>query len=188
MLFMHPCTMREGSKLRSRVNVISIRKFGKGSSRDATRWEQGNFFEIPLRGLAVNRYTFVADMSRIWTVNAEALPRTQRVASLTDAGMLAVQHRLIFHLTRLSIEYRELRQANRALLAELEMQHGWVALTVGVAGAADPGQIGAAEATFDAFLTSNQRRERLRDTVRGEPEVRKEFNEACLKQFGSMPL
>jgi len=127
-------------------------------------------------------------MSAIWTVNRAALPRTRRIASLTDDGMLGVQHRLIFHLTRLSIPYVELRQANRALLAELEMQRGWVELAVKTSSACDSTQIEVAETGFDTFLDTNGRRERLRDTSKGEPTVRKEFNEACLKRFGSLPL
>lgn len=187
MLFMHPCTMRSGPSLQDWVSVIRVRKFGKGSRKDADRWEEGNFSEIPLRGLESNRAIFVADMGAIFTVASSQIPRTRRIASLTDSGMLAVQHRLIYHLTRLSIPYTELRQANRGLLAELEMQHGWVALAVPSSGVPDLEQIQAAEEEFDVFLTCNGRRDRLRDTATGEPQVRKEFNDACLKRFGSLP-
>lgn len=186
MLFMHPCTMRDGAVLAGEVTVLEVRKFGKGSARDRDRWEVGNFFEIPLRRLLNNRTIYVADMRRIETVDSAALPRCSRIASLTDAGMLAVQHRLIFHLTRLSIEYPELEEVNRALLAELEMQRSWSELSAPASSVTESAVI-AAEKTFDEFLAANDRRSRLRDPVNGEASVRREFNEACLKLFGSLP-
>jgi hypothetical protein len=188
MLFMHPCTMREGVTLRDFVNVVRVRKFGKGSSRDATRWEEGNYSEIPLKRLKSNRDVYVAEMSSIWTVPASSLPRTSRIASLTDAGLLAIQHRLIFHLTRLAIGYEELAQVNRALLAELEMQHGWVGLALSSEKEIGLPQLEDAEYHFETFLSADDRRARLRDTLSGEPAVRREYHEACLKRFGSLPL
>jgi hypothetical protein len=186
MLFMHPCTMRSGVAIADHVTVLRVRKFGKGSARDRDRWEAGNYSEIPLRKLLQNRNIYDAEMSKIDTVDSATLPRTSRIASLTDAGMLAVQHRLIFHLTRLSIDYPELEQVNRALLAELEMQRSWSELSVPAQAATETAVVEAEEA-YEEFLAANDRRIRLRDPLEGEAGVRREFNEACLKQFGSLP-
>jgi hypothetical protein len=126
MLFMHPCTMREGARLREFVTAVRV-KFHEGRvlAKPGT-WANRNKL-MPLPDLfGSGDSTHVADFMLIGTVPSESLDRSRRVAQLSADGRLILQQRLIFHLTRHAPSLDVLREASRGLELELQAQTDWM--------------------------------------------------------------
>jgi hypothetical protein len=157
MLFLHPCTMRRGATLISDVTVIAVTMHTRRRVVDEpdhwARW----FSVMPLPDLTgTGRQTHVADFLKIATIAAIALPRSQRVGSLSQLGRGVMQQRIIHHLTRLVPTLDELDQATRAVELEIEAQADWVQAACLHHQAETDEVITAAESAFDAFLSENE--------------------------------
>lgn len=157
MLFLHPCTMRRGATLISDVTVIAVTMYARKRVVDEPdRWAR-RFSVMPLPDLTgTGKQTHVADFLKIGTIASTALPRSQRVGSLSQLGRGIMQQRVIFHLTRLAPTLDELDQATRAVELEIEAQADWVQAACLYHQAETDEVIMTAEATFDAFLSENE--------------------------------
>jgi len=126
MLFMHPCTMREGARLRDFVTAVRVR-FHEGRVLSNPRtWANRNKL-MPLPDLlASGDSTHIADFMQLGTIPSSSLDRTRRVSQFSADGRLALQQRLIFHLTRHAPSVDVLRNAGQPLELELQAQIDWM--------------------------------------------------------------
>lgn len=126
MLFMHPCTMREGARLREAVTAVRVRFHQDRVLPRAGTWANRNKL-MPLPDLlGSGDSTHVADFMLIGTIPSASLDRTRRVSQLSADGRLILQQRLIFHLTRHAPSMDVLRQASHGLELELQSQTDWM--------------------------------------------------------------
>jgi hypothetical protein len=157
MLFLHPCTMRRGATLISDVTVIAVTMYTRKRVVDEPGHWSRRFSVMPLPDLTgTGKQTHVADFLKIGTIASTALPRSQRVANLSQLGRGVIQQRIIYHLTRFAPTLDELDQATRAVELEIEAQADWVQAACLHHRAETIEVIMAAEAAFDAFLSENE--------------------------------
>lgn len=165
MLFMHPCTMRQGTRLRDRLTVVQVRVESSGKVlTQPIHWAARNKV-MPLPDLADDgRSTHVGDFMEMATVTVAELPRTARVAQLSVTGRLHMQQRLVFHFTRYRPSIDDLGRATEAVELEAQQQADW--LQAGCCGDDDaPADlVEKLEAEYQAFLGDS----RDPSSVRGE--------------------
>jgi|GEM_PF-1637721 len=154
MLFMHPCTMRQGVALRTVQTVVLV---SEKSPRKVigpdhwSRWLKG----MPLPDLNDDqRSTHFGDFMSIWSVAADDLPRSTRVAQLSHQGRLVLQQRLICHLTRYAPDLREIERSTRPVSEEIVLQGDWVSSGLAALDAAgsEIAIIDGLESLFDDFM------------------------------------
>jgi hypothetical protein len=126
MLFMHPCTMREGARLRDLVTAVRVRFHDNRVLPKPGTWAKRNKL-MPLPDLfGSGDSTYVADFMLIGTIPSGSLDRTRRVSQLSADGRLILQQRLIFHLTRHAPSVDVLHEASHGLELELQAQTDWM--------------------------------------------------------------
>lgn len=153
MLFMHPCTMREGARLRNFVTAVKVVHENERVLTKPGNWTNRNKV-MPLPDLyGSGRDTYVADFMSIGTVASADLDRGKRVSQLSVEGRLQLQQRLIFHLTRHAPSIHLLRQASTALDLELEAQTDWMEQAYKNGSLKDLSAIENYEVAFDQFLS-----------------------------------
>jgi len=128
MLFMHPCTMREGASIRHLQTVIKVDVKTKRKVLGPDQWE-GWFKGMPLPDLDNGQHsTHQADFMRIWTVSATDLPRDHRISQLSHSGRLILQQRLVHHLVRYAPDLRVVESVTLPVSEEILLQGEWVSL------------------------------------------------------------
>ena len=131
MLFMHPCTMREGVRLTQRVTMVQVRRKHATKVLDEPRyWKSPKVMPLPdLPGGGVS--THFADFMLISTVDSTVIPRDARVAQLSALGRHHMLQRIIFHLTRSAPSIDTIESSVLRVQAELALQADWVAAAAG---------------------------------------------------------
>lgn len=155
MLFMHPCTMRNGVVLKPNVTVIRVRQHSarKRLLDQPADWAD-NFKVMPLPDMLGNGTdTFFADFMSIATVNSKMLDRANRVARFSLPGRAQFQQRIIYHMTRFAPSVDVLESATAAVEEELALQEDWVGASMRAAGDGR-GDVDSSEAAFDAYMSS----------------------------------
>jgi len=164
MVITHPCSMRAGSKLRSRQTVVSIQ--GVKPPGKELAWRTSHYDYMPLPGLthaSIGNGYPVADFRAIAGEETANLGYQARIAALSHEGILHLQQRLAHHLTRAIIDLPTLARVSNPVLTEAELQEEWVAwATKGVAGDALEQAIKAAETVFQGVIDDEDRRLRTR--------------------------
>lgn len=148
----HPCTMRTGATLKSRLQAARVRADGPPIRLED--WADGHFRAMPLPGLKGNSTNASAVLSEIGLVQASDLKLDHRIACLSEAGIYLLQQRLVFCLTRVRIGLDTLAEASRHVLDEVDLLEEWVERQV-----PDTAATGFSEALvkaseeFDVFLS-----------------------------------
>src|SRR5581483_4879960 len=142
MVVSHPCSMREGSTLKSGVQVIRVVKC---DPIGLDEWPKRYYDRMPLPDLTV-----IADPDDVSADDPEAevqvrtqegahaalldfrgrvpstrLDLSQRVACLTDEGVSFLHQRMSHFETRYAPEIDKLMDACRAVFAEIELWENW---------------------------------------------------------------
>ncbi len=153
MLFLHPCTMRQGTRIRDRLTVVRVApESPRKVLDDAGHWAGRNKV-MPLPDLLADRAsTHVADFMEIATVTADELPRASRVAQLSLRGRLQMQQRIVFHLTRYAPHLDDLERATESVELEAQQQADWVQAGCGSDDHAAPDRVDYLEAEYQTFL------------------------------------
>jgi hypothetical protein len=153
MLFLHPCTMRQGTRLRDRLTVVRVTtESTRKVLDDAARWAGRNKV-MPLPDLLADQTsTHVADFMEIATVTADQLPRSSRIAQLSLRGRLQMQQRIVFHLTRYAPMLDDLELATESVELEAQQQADWVQAGCGCDDLAAPDRVDWLEAEYQAYL------------------------------------
>lgn len=182
MLFMHPCTMREGARLREFVTAVKvvIEDDNRVLNKPGT-WANRNKV-MPLPDLyGSGNGTHIADFMRIGTVASSNLNRDNRLCQLSAEARFQLQQRLIFHLTRHAPSIHLLREASTALDLELEAQTDWMEQSHKNGSLTSPSSVEEQEIAFDLFLSlplegepegSLSRRALLKDPAKAPAVVR----------------
>lgn len=153
MLFMHPCTMRQGTQLRDRLTVVHVKLESPKKVLSAPAHWSGHNKVMPLPDLLGDRRsTHTADFMEIATVTAAELPRASRVAQLSLTGRLHMLHRIVFHLTRYAPKTDDLERATEALELEAQQQADWVQAGCGDNDSTPAERVDDLEAEYQAFL------------------------------------
>lgn len=154
MLFLHPCTMRDGPGIREFVTVVRVKqKSARKIVSDSAYWEK-RYKVMPLPDLLADGHsTHEADFLELATVASAALPRAQRVAQLSAHGRLLMQQRLVFHLTRHAPSLDVLAEATAHVETEAQGQADWVEAGLRHSTTPqDPSEVDRLEVEFQAFL------------------------------------
>jgi len=153
MLFLHPCTMRQGTRLRDRLTVVRVTSESTRKVLDEPAHWVGRNKVMPLPDLLADQAsTHVADFMEIATVTAAELPRASRVAQLSLTGRLQMQQRVVFHLTRYAPKLDDLERATESVELEAQQQADWVQVGCGSDDRAAPPRVDELEAEYQAFL------------------------------------
>lgn len=155
MLFMHPCTMRNGVALKPNVTVIRVRQHPvrKRLLDQPSDWDD-NYKVMPLPDMLGNgKDTFFADFMAIATVDSTSLNRASRVSRFSLPGRAQFQQRVIYHMTRFAPSVDVLELATAAVEEELALQEDWVSASMRSTGEGED-EILSGEAEFDAYMTN----------------------------------
>lgn len=158
----HPCAMRTGPDLTSRITVAPVVPH---QSVAASNWN-GSLRVMPLAEL-VDGSSFATKFVDVTAAPAELLTRDRRIATLTHKGIYVLQQRLIKHYTRVEMPLELLRRESVAVLTEAELQWHWVEEVLTDAELEDNEAIEAEAKFFDHWLGDGtpSRRTLLRDEV-----------------------
>jgi hypothetical protein len=117
----HPCSMRAGAHLRSRIQVAPVARFQTLSS---DQWRQ--FYKVmPLPDLFMDGKGYAAPFDLSSPLDTSALDLAERVACLSEYGVLVMFQRHVRHLTRFELGIRSLEPVMRAVFTEVELQDEW---------------------------------------------------------------
>jgi hypothetical protein len=87
--------------------------------QDTGRWltvdGQGHYYAFPLPDLVQREDLWYADFRFLATVGAGYLDPSKRIAVLSELGCYALQRRLAHFLTRVVIDWEDLRDAGEGL-------------------------------------------------------------------------
>ncbi len=140
MIVAHPCSMRQGGKLRERLVVAEV---AAHQNVPARKWPTGFFDFFPLPELDDSGQPVSVYFHSLHSVVTQQLESCERVAVLTEYGQMVLLQRWIYHMARLVVDPQELTELIVPVQDELSMQMDWV------------------EAGLDASLTGDERAERL---------------------------
>lgn len=173
----HPCSMRGArGRLRPRLTVAPIRPY---AAVPFENWATGhnNVFPLP-ELLGEDDEPRAASLLELATAASAELLRDRRVASLTTRGVLLLQQRLVFSLTRVLVGLEHFEEQSAHILLEAELEDEWVdALTDDGTGEAEMSEQSAAFAAFmddghRDLLLDPERRTDVARTVRAEIRTR----------------
>ncbi|MDJ0312716.1 hypothetical protein [Arthrobacter sp. H35-D1] len=176
MLFMHPCTMREGAVLREFVTAIKVDVFSSKKVVSAPeKWANRNKL-MPLPDLFGGGHsTHIADFMKISTIPSASLNRSSRVCQLSIEGRLQMQQRLIFHLSRYAPSVDVLRTATAALDLEMQAQTDWMEAASLAGALRGASSVIEQEANFDAFMGASIMESRALSETANRPPSRREL-------------
>lgn len=171
----HPCAMRTGADLTSRITVAPVEPH---RAVTGTGWN-GNLRVMPLADLAEGQH-FATRFVDITAAPAQELTRERRIATLTHQGIYVLQQRLIKHYTRVEMGLELLRRESAAVLTEAELQWHWLEEVLTDAEQTDGSAIDAEAKVFDAWLNQGtpSRRALLREEI-GHSDLRKQAQRAA---------
>jgi hypothetical protein len=122
MVVGHPCSLRRGLVLQADVPVAPIVEQGV-----PTRQHASTDRLLPVRKLLPPRSEkhHVVDLTLATTIPADRLDMTQRCACLSNAGIVALQQRLVGNLVRVKVPAGVITKHCRGPLTELELWTDW---------------------------------------------------------------
>ncbi|MGH3695785.1 MAG: hypothetical protein ACRDRX_17655 [Pseudonocardiaceae bacterium] len=159
-IVMHPCSMRAGDQLRPKITVAAVRPYQRLLDKD---WRTGHVNVMPLPHLRNTDDWYAIDFREIATVPSVALSRRARIASSSRQGILLLQQRCAFHLTRLVVPLPNLYEVSLPVFTECELATDWVEAALDAQpGGDEDTTINEADKAFHAYLDEDDRRRRKR--------------------------
>lgn len=124
MVLAHPCTMRAGAQLQSRIQAVPVTPH---QFVEPDRWPVGHFRHLPLPELVPGEAPghHAACLGFFGMVDSRELQLGRRVACLSEVGVLLLQQRFIFSLTRARVGLDTLGAAVSGVLEEAELLEEW---------------------------------------------------------------
>lgn len=158
--------MREGAHLRSHVHVARVRE----GSAIPLATGGGHYGAMPLPELtAAGDLTYRAVFELSGRVAATALRRGDRVACLSDSGIVLLLQRIAFSDTRFAVELAPLHATVAPVLDEASLMEDWLTKRTGPEIGTEqwPAALFREEDAFDGFMLEQvggvTRRMRLAD-------------------------
>ena len=122
MIVAHPCSMRQGGKLRKRLVVAEVTAH---QNVPPAKWPTGYFDVFPLPSLDGGPPVGVF-FHHLQTVETMQIETCARAAVLTEYGQGVLLQRWIHHMARLVVDPQELSELIGPVQDELSMQMDWV--------------------------------------------------------------
>ena len=148
----HPCAMRRGPDLTERVTVAPVEPHSLVTGQSG--WD-GNLRVMPLPELRDSSH-FATRFVDATAAPSELLVRSNRIATLSNRGILILQQRLTKHYTRVEMEIELLRRESAPVLTEAELQWSWVEDVLSSEELEDEAAVEQESASFDAWLSEGQ--------------------------------
>lgn len=164
---MHPCSMRRGPAMVSRIQVAPIERYERVGN-----WDQ-HVRVMPLPDLNGDGKHYAAKFVDKTAVPTSELALNKRVASLSQKGILVLQQRIVMDDSRVDIDVGVFRAQSAPVLAEAEMQEVWVETILG-ADTRDEAAVERVSADFQGWLDEDGKRRRV--------ELESEANHARLRR------
>lgn len=117
----HPCAMRRGPDLLSRITVAPVERY---QVVEGEHWN-GHLKVMPLAELVDGKH-YATKFVDVTAAPSDLLTYPRRVATLSNRGIYVLQQRLVKHYTRLEVEIAVLRRGAAAVLEEAEQQRDWI--------------------------------------------------------------
>ena len=121
MVISHPCNIRAGAALRRALAMIPVVRYRRVPFDE---WPSGHFRVFPLPNL-LDGAEYAAQFDEIGMVLSERLTPENRVACLSESGILLLQQRRVFAETRAVIQVETLEEASHGVLTEAELLEDW---------------------------------------------------------------
>lgn len=122
MIVAHPCSMRQGGKLRKRLVVAEVAPHQKVPPK---KWPTDFFDVFPLPEMHDGKPVGVF-FHHLHTVETAQLESCTRAAVLTQYGQGVLLQRWIHHMARLVVDEQELTELIVPVQDELSLQMDWV--------------------------------------------------------------
>lgn len=175
-IVMHPCSMRAGAKLHEKITVARVSGCKELSDDE---WRNGYRNLMPLPQLRNNSKWYAIYFREVAAVPSAELSRRSRTAACSPDGILLLQQRYIFHLTRFAVPLQDLREASRPVFTESELLRDWVEAALGaMPGGDDDATINEADKAFHAYLDEDDRRGWLK-----EPRLHSQLRRDCRQEI-----
>lgn len=166
-VLLHPCSMRNGATLRHRIAVAPVDVLPGGYSSKAAAaqrlWATKHVNRMLLPELREDTTAYAADFLDTAPVAASDLVLGQRIATLSNAGVVLLQQRMVYSFTRTHPPKQDFEAALEPNFTELEMQESWVECAWPGATAEAAEGLQEAITDFHAWLDENdgERRRKL---------------------------
>lgn len=167
MVLSHCCSMRAGAHLRPHLLMARVEP---SAAVPLERWAEGHFGEMPLPALFSDPRHFRAVFDNVGRVQSVDLQPDGRIACLDRRGILLLQQRHVFSLTRAAIELSVLHDVSRPVLDEADLLEEWLTAFVDTHdNHVDETSRAREETAFDDFMraavTGGTRRLMLQDAA-----------------------
>lgn len=174
----HPCAMRTGASLTSRITVAPVESYQAVSGN---AWD-GHPRVMPLAELAAGSH-FAAKFVDITACPAELLTKRRRIATLSTRGIFVLQQRLIKHYTRVETELEVLRSQSAPVLTEAELLWDWLETVLSEPEIDDEAVLHAEAELFEQWMRSGSpsRQERLRAET-NHADIRRDAQRASVER------
>lgn len=175
----HPCAMRSGSSLASRITVAPVLEH---RAVTGTKGWDGNARIMPLAELESGRH-FATRFVDVTGCPVDQLTRGKRIATLSFRGIYVLQQRLVKHYTRLEVELELLRRQSAPVLTEAELQWDWIESVLTDEELINDGAIDAEAAFFEKWLREgNPSRQEKLSSESHHADVRREAARAAARR------
>lgn len=122
MVVGHPCSLRRGLVLQADIPVAPLVERGVPSSQHSSSDRLLPVRKLLPPGSATNH---VVDLTLATTIPAARLETSQRCACLSNAGIVALQQRLVGNIVRVKVPPGIITKHCRGPLTELELWKDW---------------------------------------------------------------
>lgn len=174
----HPCAMRTGASLTSRITVALVEPYQvvRGKAWDS------HPRVMPLAELISGDH-FAARFVDITACPAELLTKERRIATLSDRGIFVLQQRLIKHYTRVETELEVLRSQSAPVLTEAQLLWDWLEAVLSDVEVDDDAVLDREAEVFEEWMRSGSpsRQERLRVET-NHADVRRDAQRASVER------
>jgi hypothetical protein len=124
MITTHPCSMRDGAKLKSHVEVRRVVKWGQIPLQG---WATASTGILPLPELREDNpdqnYAVVFEL--VGRIRTDGLDHSSRIACLSEEGVAYLYQRLVRNTTRFTPPMRSLSEVSEPVFLEAELQEDW---------------------------------------------------------------
>ncbi len=165
ILTTHPCSLRAGAGLKQRLQAAPIRRGKQISPAD---WGSSFLRQMPLPGLMDDK-AYMAMLTESSIVTPSQLAGAERIAALSEDGILLLQQRLVWALTHAVIKLDTLAAYSAPAFAEIELLEEWNEALCLDHDADRPKRLAAIAEEFETFIrTSGVQADLAHERKRGD--------------------
>jgi hypothetical protein len=165
ILTTHPCSLRAGAVLKQRLQAAPVRRAKHISPAD---WAASFQRHMPLPGLLQNK-AYMATLTESSIVTPSQLAGADRIAALSEDGILLLQQRLVWAMTHAVIRLDTLAEYSAPAFAEIELLEEWNDALCADDEADRPKRLAAIAEEFETYIrTSSVQADLAQERKRGD--------------------